>query len=211
MFLAFNGTQFNDFSVLRFFNHLKLDVDPTEPAVTVLARFEDDWPAMVEARIGDGKLIVWPFAVQLSWTNLPKTARFDGRVSCRKRRVLMEEYLAENGAFSWNARAEKAEDDENDDQRSHNSGEPLRRLRVVGRAVPRRRASGRRGHATGSAPRGLFELHDSFRAISEPQPPGPGSLSASTQGVGRAVGRDVGADREAQEGQGNYEQETQVT
>ncbi|PCJ62677.1 MAG: hypothetical protein COA73_06240 [Candidatus Hydrogenedentota bacterium] len=77
MFLVFNGTKYNDFSSLRFYNHLKLNVaDEENSGATVLARFDNDNPALIEIAIDQGKLMLWPFAVQLDWTNLPKTARF---------------------------------------------------------------------------------------------------------------------------------------
>lgn len=73
IFVPFQGTRFNDFSALRFFNYMKLD---TGKDAHVLARFDDDSPAMVEVAVGDGRMIVWPFALRLDWTNLPKNARF---------------------------------------------------------------------------------------------------------------------------------------
>lgn len=73
IFVPFQGTRFNDFSALRFFNYIPVDVqDPAH----ALARFENGAPAIVEAPVGDGRLMVWPFAVQLEWTNFPKTKRF---------------------------------------------------------------------------------------------------------------------------------------
>ncbi len=76
MFIVFNGTKYNDFSSLRFYNHLKLDMDANNTDAVILARFDNDDPALVEVAMGKGKLVLWPFAVQLDWTNLPKTARF---------------------------------------------------------------------------------------------------------------------------------------
>lgn len=73
IFVPFQGTRFNDFSALRFFNYMRLEI--SEDA-QVLARFDDDSPAMVEVPVGGGRLIIWPFALQLEWTNLPKNPRF---------------------------------------------------------------------------------------------------------------------------------------
>lgn len=73
LFVPFQGTRFNDFSALRFFNYMKLE---TNEDVRVLARFDDDSPAMVEMEVGAGRMIFWPFAVNLEWTNLPKNPRF---------------------------------------------------------------------------------------------------------------------------------------
>ncbi len=73
VFALFQGTRYNDFSLVRLYNHRKLDV--ADPA-RVIARLDDDAPAIVEAPIGEGRVMVWPFAVRLEWTNLPKTPRF---------------------------------------------------------------------------------------------------------------------------------------
>lgn len=73
IFEPFQGTRFNDFSALRFFNYMQLECGE---GAEVLARFDDDSPAMVEVPVGEGRLMVWPFALQLEWTNLPKNPRF---------------------------------------------------------------------------------------------------------------------------------------
>ncbi len=76
IFVPFAGARFNDFSSLRFHNHYTMDIGEDTEDLRVLARFDDDSPAMVEARVGEGRVVIWPFAVLLDWTNLPKTARF---------------------------------------------------------------------------------------------------------------------------------------
>ncbi len=73
IFLPFRGQRFNDFSAIRFFGHTVLQVGDTPKE---LARFEDGTPAMLECELGEGTVILWPFALQLDWTNLPKTSRF---------------------------------------------------------------------------------------------------------------------------------------
>ncbi|MCH8203964.1 MAG: BatA and WFA domain-containing protein [Candidatus Hydrogenedentes bacterium] len=73
LFVPFQGSRFNDFSTLRFFNYMMLETDDD---TRVLARFDDDSPAMVELAVGAGRMIVWPFPVHLDWTNLPKNPRF---------------------------------------------------------------------------------------------------------------------------------------
>jgi len=73
VFALFQGTRYNDFSQVRLYNHLKLDV--TDSA-RVIARLDDDAPAMVETTVGKGRAIVWAFPARLEWTNLPKTQRF---------------------------------------------------------------------------------------------------------------------------------------
>lgn len=73
IFVPFQGTRFNDFSALRFFNYMQLEIGE---GAQVLARFDDESPAMVEVPVGGGRLMIWPFALQLEWTNLPKNPRF---------------------------------------------------------------------------------------------------------------------------------------
>jgi hypothetical protein len=76
IFVPFAGARFNDFSSLRFHNHYAIEIAADNDQLRVLARFDDDSPAIVEARVGEGRVVVWPFAVLLDWTNLPKTPRF---------------------------------------------------------------------------------------------------------------------------------------
>lgn len=73
IFVPFQGARTNDFSSVRFFNYQELNV--TEPAKAI-ARFDDNAPAIAEAPVGAGKVIVWPFALRLEWTTLPRSARF---------------------------------------------------------------------------------------------------------------------------------------
>ena len=74
--VPFQGRKFNDFSTLRYFNFVPLNVDESVEGVRVLARFDDEEPAMVEMQVGSGRVIVWPYSLQLTWTNMPKTTRF---------------------------------------------------------------------------------------------------------------------------------------
>jgi hypothetical protein len=76
IFMPFQGQKFNDFSSLRYFNYVPLTIDETAEGVRVLALFEDERPAMVEVQSGKGRVIIWPFSVQLNWTNMAKTTRF---------------------------------------------------------------------------------------------------------------------------------------
>lgn len=76
IFTPFSGTRFNDFSALRFFNHSEVEVLPGDNQPKVLARFDDDAPAIIEATVGEGRLMLWAFDVDLNSTNLPKNVRF---------------------------------------------------------------------------------------------------------------------------------------
>jgi len=79
--LVFRGTRFNDFSAIRFTRFR--DLEPIDGAsVRVLARTDsregvhDGSPLISEVGLGDGRALVWSFSPELSWTNLPKTAKF---------------------------------------------------------------------------------------------------------------------------------------
>lgn len=82
-FELFQGARFNDFSSIRAYNYHRLErtgVADDHPA-SVIARMsptEDgvEWPAMVEARLGDGKLILWTAGLDVEWSNLVKSSRF---------------------------------------------------------------------------------------------------------------------------------------
>lgn len=74
VFTAFAGARFNDFSSLYFWNYRGLSAEGE--GATILARLEDDSPVIAEARLGEGRLIVWAFPLALNATNLPKHSRF---------------------------------------------------------------------------------------------------------------------------------------
>lgn len=76
IFVPFRGIHLNDFSMLRFYNHFPLEVSAEAEDVTILARLDNDNIAFVESSLGDGRAIVWPFSLNLEWTNLPKHPRF---------------------------------------------------------------------------------------------------------------------------------------
>ncbi len=73
IFALFQGTRYNDFSQVRLYNHLKIEAQDT---ARVIARLDDGTPAMIEAAVGEGRAIVWPFAARLEWTNLTRSQRF---------------------------------------------------------------------------------------------------------------------------------------
>lgn len=76
-FSAFKAARFNDFSTLRFNNFHKLEL---ESKVIVQARVGMDdgslVPVMVETQAQKGKVFVWAFSPRLTWTNLPKHAKW---------------------------------------------------------------------------------------------------------------------------------------
>jgi hypothetical protein len=56
LFAAMSGPRFNDFTQIRFWKHRRVDLSNAE-AARVVARFEDGDPAVIEQRIGAGRLV----------------------------------------------------------------------------------------------------------------------------------------------------------
>ena len=77
IFQPFQGSRFNDFSRIRFFNYR--NISASDDDTRVLARFNNPErdPAIIE-RISDGggHLILWAFGPDLTWTNLAKNVKF---------------------------------------------------------------------------------------------------------------------------------------
>ena len=77
VFRPFRSPRFNDFSPLRFYNYHSLQLADT---TAVLARFatqsSDTVPAVVEAALGSGRILVWTAGIDLNWTNLARSPRF---------------------------------------------------------------------------------------------------------------------------------------
>jgi hypothetical protein len=68
IFELFNAPRSGDFSTARFYRYRALT---TQPNANVVARFDDGSPALVERRVGEGKLLMWASSVDQYWTNLP--------------------------------------------------------------------------------------------------------------------------------------------
>ncbi|MGY8825747.1 MAG: vWA domain-containing protein [Candidatus Latescibacterota bacterium] len=73
LFRAFRGPRFNDFSSLRFFNYRHLSAGSS---VSVLARFTNGDPAIVEVPLGKGRVLVWAGGMDLRWSTLARDPRF---------------------------------------------------------------------------------------------------------------------------------------
>lgn len=67
VFEAFRGVRSGDFSRAAFFRARALDVADGR----VLARFDDGSPALVEARRGAGRVMVWATGLDRFWSDLP--------------------------------------------------------------------------------------------------------------------------------------------
>lgn len=73
IFQLFRGARFNDFSSVRYDNaHLVV----ADSAAVVLAKYDDEMPAMVEGRLGAGRILVWAGGMGLDRSNLARTPRF---------------------------------------------------------------------------------------------------------------------------------------
>jgi hypothetical protein len=68
VFELFNAPRSGDFSTARFYRYRAL---APQPKAAVLARFDDNSPALVEQPVGEGKVLVWASSVDAYWTNLP--------------------------------------------------------------------------------------------------------------------------------------------
>ncbi len=68
VFEPFGAPRSGDFSTARFFRYRSYDA-PSD--ATVLARFDDGAPALVEFPLGDGRVMVWTSDVANRWNDLP--------------------------------------------------------------------------------------------------------------------------------------------
>ena len=73
IFQLFRGARFNDFSSVRYDNTHLVAADS---AAVVLAKYDDEMPAMVEGRLGAGRILVWAGGMGLDRSNLARTPRF---------------------------------------------------------------------------------------------------------------------------------------
>ncbi len=67
VFELFGGPRSGDLSTARFFRYRS--IDPGETAI-VLARFDDGNPALVERRVGEGRVLFWASTVDNFWNDL---------------------------------------------------------------------------------------------------------------------------------------------
>lgn len=75
IFAPMSGPRFNDFSAIRFNGHLPASRDADSDAI-VLASFDSGQPAILEAPLGEGTIIVWLSGISPSVTNLSRSPRF---------------------------------------------------------------------------------------------------------------------------------------
>ena len=73
IFRPFRGARFNDFSSVRYENYHVLTADSS---AVVLAKYDDLMPAIVEGKIGEGRIVVWGGGMGFDRSNLARTPRF---------------------------------------------------------------------------------------------------------------------------------------
>jgi len=71
----FSDPRFSDFTKIRFWKHRKLSLDKL-PDARVIARFDDNDPAMVEVPVGRGRLIVFAFSWQPADSQFALSSKF---------------------------------------------------------------------------------------------------------------------------------------
>ena len=73
IFRPFKGARFNDFSSVRYENYHVITADSS---AAVLAKYDDLMPAIVEGKIGEGRIVVWAGGMGFDRSNLARTPRF---------------------------------------------------------------------------------------------------------------------------------------
>jgi hypothetical protein len=71
VFEIFSAPRSGDFSSARVFKY-KAIVPKSDSGVSLIARFDDGAPAMVEGTKGAGKIVVWATTLDDEWTDLPQ-------------------------------------------------------------------------------------------------------------------------------------------
>jgi hypothetical protein len=72
VFELFRAPRSGDFSAARFYAYRAT----VQPAGQVLARFDDGTPALLERKVGAGRVLLWTSTLDLEWNDLPVKAVF---------------------------------------------------------------------------------------------------------------------------------------
>jgi len=67
IFELFRAPRSGDFSAARFYGYRAT----VQPAGQVLARFDDGTPALLERRVGSGRVVLWTSTLDLEWNDMP--------------------------------------------------------------------------------------------------------------------------------------------
>jgi hypothetical protein len=107
LFASMAGPQFNDFTQIYFWKYRKLSLGDL-PGVTVVARFENGDPAVLERRIGAGQLVVMTSGWQPADSQLARSWKFVLLVSAlvdgRRTRLSDRTFFVVNEAVPLRAR-----------------------------------------------------------------------------------------------------------
>ncbi|MGH9370220.1 MAG: BatA domain-containing protein [Vicinamibacterales bacterium] len=68
VFEPFRAPRSGDFSAARFYGYR---ATTTQQGASILARFDDGAPALVERRVGAGRVFVWASSLDIEWSDLP--------------------------------------------------------------------------------------------------------------------------------------------
>jgi hypothetical protein len=67
VFESFRAPRSGDFSTARFYHYRQVTPAPT---AQVLARYDDGAPALLESRVGNGRVLVWTSTLDVGWNDL---------------------------------------------------------------------------------------------------------------------------------------------
>jgi hypothetical protein len=67
LFEVFRGPRTGDFASARFYGYRAVTPGPNS---TTLARFDDGQPALLERRVGTGRVLMWTSTLDTTWTDL---------------------------------------------------------------------------------------------------------------------------------------------
>jgi len=76
LFSIFEEGKKGDLAQLEFHQFLRFFPTVEEDAYEVLLWFEQKWPALVERRLGQGKVFLWTTSLNQDWTTFPKDPLF---------------------------------------------------------------------------------------------------------------------------------------
>jgi len=70
LFEVFRGPRTGDFASARFYGYRSVQAAGANANVQTLARFDDGQPALVERRVGTGRVLMWTSTLDTGWTDL---------------------------------------------------------------------------------------------------------------------------------------------
>jgi hypothetical protein len=70
LFEVFRGPRTGDFASARFYGYRGVTAAASAAGIQTLARFDDGQPALMERRIGTGRVLMWTSTLDTGWTDL---------------------------------------------------------------------------------------------------------------------------------------------